>query len=324
MVLAQHEEQERRLQRQRRQHAAQPCPGGSLLASTSAASLSAAASGAAPPAAQQPGSDTDAEAPTEQLAAAGPVWAGGADAGGGATAAPSPILGGLKQCLLAYLFREAQRESQVAAAAAACSTAAPSDPPRSLPRISSTSSLPNLTAAAAAPLPGSRFGSSGSLFSMAQGADGGGVGAAAQAHAWRRPLDRFCFYFEAHAELLMWRVSAVTTAAAGRRLQKAVHPAALSACWPTPCLPPRLPSCRRSCWTSSGCSYTGARPRCWRARTATTGALRGAAGMHAWEQGCHQAHLRAAPVTTPPRAPAPSRPGAAPHCRRPACREAAT
>ena len=241
LVLAQLEEAERRLQRQRRQRAAQRCPSGALLPSGSAASLAAAAaSGPAPPAAAraagraaadaaQPGSDSEAEASAGRPAGAGAEWAGGQDAvGGGAPSAPSPILGGLKQCLLAYLFREAQRESQeAAAAAAACSTAAPSQPPGGLAGIGGSSSLPNLQAAGSAPLLarlGSRFGSSSSLLGqgLAQGGggDGGGVGAAAaaaaqaaRAAAWRRPLDRFCFYFEAHAELLMWRVRAAAALA---------------------------------------------------------------------------------------------------------------
>lgn len=145
-------------------------------------------------------------------------------AGGGAwqpRGAPSPLIGGLKQCLLSCLFREAQHQSLAVAAAAAEAAseggraAGGSQAPgagmvRGLARASgSTGNLPSATAAAAPPPQLQRVaGSSGNLAGL-QGAaarqHGGGGGLGLLPH-WRRPLDRFYYYFEAHLELLMWKV----------------------------------------------------------------------------------------------------------------------
>lgn len=132
-------------------------------------------------------------------------------------------MGGLKQQLLAYLFREAQRQSAEAASSSSAGpepTAACETQPGGLGgRGGSTASL---LSAVAPPQPrafsgfSSLGGSTGSLRGLGGstgslgglgGDEGGPPHSAAQPH-WRRPLDRFHYYFEAYAEMLMWKVRA--------------------------------------------------------------------------------------------------------------------
>jgi hypothetical protein len=197
-VIAQHEEQERRLrQQQARQH-----PAGARHQAGAAAA----------------GRDLDAGAgvggPTGQPPAAGT----------GPTGAAPALISGLKQCLLAHLFKEAREQSLAAAAAAVAAAAG-----RGLPRKpGSTGSLPILAAASRAGsvpqqqgLGNGRFGHSASLPIIGPGDGGLGPAPTAPAraavpipvpaagpvcHHWRRPLDRFYYYFDAYLELLMWKV----------------------------------------------------------------------------------------------------------------------
>ncbi|EFN57545.1 hypothetical protein CHLNCDRAFT_143175 [Chlorella variabilis] len=254
-VIAQQEERERRLRQQQRWRPP-PAVHSTLAAVSSFSSLGAAVSGGAgsaaawPSPSQQPrwqpsapvaapGARPAPAAAAAAVAAQGSVSDGGEDgdemeeeeeaaahspgAGGGAwqpRGAPSPLIGGLKQCLLSCLFREAQHQSLAVAAAAAEAAseggraAGGSQAPgagmvRGLARASgSTGNLPSATAAAAPPPQLQRVaGSSGNLAGL-QGAaarqHGGGGGLGLLPH-WRRPLDRFYYYFEAHLELLMWK-----------------------------------------------------------------------------------------------------------------------
>ena len=183
------------------------------------------------------------------LAAAGVAPVGSAPAG--ASAAPpaargavgqqaaggGSILGGLKQQLLAYLFREAQRQS----AEAAASSAGGAEPPAaSEPQPHGLGGLGGSTASllsAVAPTQPRGFTSlvrQGSSASSLRGLGGstsslGGLGsgdASQQPHSaahphWRRPLDRFHYYFEAYAEMLMWKVGWPTRGIACRRARRA-------------------------------------------------------------------------------------------------------
>ena len=190
-MIAQHEEQERRLRQQQamRQPAGAACPAGAAAAGRDLDSGAGAPRGQAPAAAM--------------AARAAPV-----------------LIGGLKQCLLAHLFREA-REQSLAAAAAAVTAAG-----KGLTRgPGSTGSLPILAAASRAAstpqqlgLGNGRFGHSASLPIIGLG-DGGLAPAPTPAavptpvaaagpvcYHWRRPLDRFYYYFDAYLELLMWKV----------------------------------------------------------------------------------------------------------------------
>jgi hypothetical protein len=138
---------------------------------------------------------------------------------------PSPLIGGLKQRLLACLFLQAQQQALEAAAAA---KAAPSPSLSANPltwgtgastganggmtrATGSDGNLPSATASGMAPPRLPRVaGSSGNLPALLPRRPLAGGGPAAgpvlQPH-WRRPLDRFFYFFEAYLELLMWRVS---------------------------------------------------------------------------------------------------------------------
>lgn len=254
-MLAQHEECERRLrQQQRRPQHASGVPLGAAAASAPGLSTSHAAptvslqqqqpdrglaSGRLDPASgiaagQAPQSRDAVAGPATMPAAAGAAAVDSAPAG--VPAAPpaargavgqqatggGSVLGGLKQQLLAYLFREAQRQS---AEAAASSAGGPEPPEAGEPQPHGLGGLGGSTASllsAVAPTQPRGFaslGRQGSSASSLRGLGGstsslGGLGggdagnqpqSAAHPH-WRRPLDRFHYYFEAYAEMLMWKV----------------------------------------------------------------------------------------------------------------------
>ena len=209
----------------------------------------------------------------EEVAAHSP---GAGRRGGGAQRreATSPLITGLKQCLLARLFAEAQQQSQAAAAAAADAATACAAAPAagSLHRVvGSTGSLPSAAAAAAPPLGLHRTaGSGGSLLGLAAhggpsaGLGSGGGNLTPYPH-WRRPLDRFYYYFEAHMELLMWKVRCGETRAHAARCNRRWRARRATCCAAggiASLLPgrrrsvPASPSsraCRPSCLTTTGC-----------------------------------------------------------------------
>ncbi|KAL4421088.1 hypothetical protein ABPG77_009615 [Micractinium sp. CCAP 211/92] len=236
LVIAQHEAAERRLRQRQGRHGQPPGNASAAAAASAAAGGVAGGGGNVLDAAARPSGHPWPAAAEGAAAAAAAVRRTGShdsDSGGelssgqpGAAGAgePSPLLEGLKQCLLAYLFREAQRQAKAGAAAAAApwkdadaaACASGGDPPAAAPgglagTGGSTSSL--LSAAAAGQRrPGGLAGSSGGLVglgsssSLASGGTAGGGQQQRQAQAhWRRPLDRFCYYFQAYCELVIWK-----------------------------------------------------------------------------------------------------------------------
>lgn len=238
LVLAQHEEQERRLRQQQRrpQHASGVPPAAQAsqqqqqpqFGRGSASAPGDVGSGAA--AAHVPSPGDPAGAGAAALAGPAAVAAGGAPAAvpagqaaaGQRTAGGGSILSGLKQQLLAYLFREAQRQSAEAAGAASAAdepqSAGDLQPLAMSGRGGSTASLLSAVAPAQPQRPSGLGGQGGSTSSLrglggstsslgglGGSGDGGHPPSAAHPH-WRRPLDRFHYYFEAYAELLMWKV----------------------------------------------------------------------------------------------------------------------
>lgn len=237
LVLAQHEEQERRLRQQQRrpQHASGVPPAAQAsqqqqqpqFGRGSASAPGDVGSGAA--AAHVPSPGDPAGAGAAALAGPAAVAAGGAPAAvpagqaaaGQRTAGGGSILSGLKQQLLAYLFREAQRQSAEAAGAASAAdepqSAGDLQPLAMSGRGGSTASLLSAVAPAQPQRPSGLGGQGGSTSSLrglggstsslgglGGSGDGGHPPSAAHPH-WRRPLDRFHYYFEAYAELLMWK-----------------------------------------------------------------------------------------------------------------------
>lgn len=236
LVLAQHEERERRLRQQQRrpQHASGVPPAaqasqqqpqqqfgrGSASAQVDVGSGTAAAhvpsSGDPPAAAALAGPAAVTAGGVPAAAPAGQAAAGQRAAGGGS------ILSGLKQQLLAYLFREAQRQSAEAAGTASAGAepqcAGDLQPLAMSGRGGSTASLLSAVAPAQPHRPSGLGGQGGSTSSLrglggsasslgglGSSGEGGHPPSAAHPH-WRRPLDRFHYYFEAYAELLMWKV----------------------------------------------------------------------------------------------------------------------
>lgn len=234
LVIAQHEAAERRL-RQQQDHprsgappdlplpttwpSGQPWPAAAAAGTATQPSLADSRAGGAAAAATTHGR----ESPDTLSGGEGSSGRPGAVEGG----EPSPLLGGLKQCLLAYLFREAQRQAQAGAAAAAaapCSDAGAAactsggDGPAAAPGSLAGAGGSTTSLLSAAAVGQQRFGglggSSGGLAglgnsssSLASGGAGGGGPQQRQARAhWRRPLDRFCYYFQAYCELVMWKV----------------------------------------------------------------------------------------------------------------------
>lgn len=233
LVIAQHEAAERRL-RQQQDHprsgappdlplpttwpSGQPWPAAAAAGTATQPSLADSRAGGAAAAATTHGR----ESPDTLSGGEGSSGRPGAVEGG----EPSPLLGGLKQCLLAYLFREAQRQAQAGAAAAAaapCSDAGAAactsggDGPAAAPGSLAGAGGSTTSLLSAAAVGQQRFGglggSSGGLAglgnsssSLASGGAGGGGPQQRQARAhWRRPLDRFCYYFQAYCELVMWK-----------------------------------------------------------------------------------------------------------------------
>ncbi|KAL4425493.1 hypothetical protein ABPG75_009509 [Micractinium tetrahymenae] len=221
LVIAQHEAAERQLWQQGPQPPSQPR---TAAAAGAPASQPAGAAGGVPgmgpaaaAAAASRGASPDSESMEEELG------------GHPGTAEPSPLLGGLKQCLLAYLFREAQHQAQAAAAAAAaapcsgacqavCGSGAAAEGAAQTGLAGGGGSTASLLSAAAPSrqrLGGGQGGSLGGLArcgssdSLASGAAAGGGQQQQQAQQqqahWRRPLDRFCYYFQAYCELVMWK-----------------------------------------------------------------------------------------------------------------------